>query len=82
MNETRLHLTYYGPRLKTQMENNQVIGLAVTWSQLSNEVGTRAAINLASPPAVRQNFTAYRSRRPSSLHRALGHLKNLNTILV
>jgi hypothetical protein len=48
MKETRLHLTYLGPRLKTLMENNQVIGLAVTGSQLSNEVGTRAAINLAN----------------------------------
>lgn len=60
------------------MENNQVIGLAVTWSQLSNEVGTRAAINLASQPAVRQNFTAYRFRRPSSLHRALRTLEELH----
>jgi hypothetical protein len=60
------------------MENNQVIGLAVTWSQLSNEVGTRAAINLASQPAVRQIFTAYRSRRPSSAQRALRTLEELN----
>jgi hypothetical protein len=60
------------------MENNQVIGLAVTWSQLSNEVGTHAAINLASQPAVRQNLTAYRSRRPSSLNWALKTLEELN----
>jgi hypothetical protein len=68
----RLHLKNRRLHLDKVMESNQVIGPAVTWSQLSNEVGAHRAINLHSSgetAALRpsdKNPLQYRTTTPSS----------------
>jgi hypothetical protein len=73
MNEKiKLHLANRRLRLDMVMESNQVIGPAVTWPQLSNEVKAHRAINLhssgetAAGLASDKNPLQRRTRTPGS----------------